>query len=75
MRRREPSTTVPPTLKIKGSFLIRVESKLAYAPVITWACGQQGAARPDGGLRRHLDMAETYYLRPRMSHDVKCDDC
>jgi len=67
-------TTVPPTLKIKGSFLIRVESKLAYAPVITWASQSKAplglTAAFDG-----IDMAETYYLRPRMSHDVKCDDC
>ena len=30
-------TDLPPALKIKGSFLIRAESSLAYEPVITWA--------------------------------------
>ena len=36
-RPRDTITTVPATLKIKGTFLVRVESKLAYKPVITWA--------------------------------------
>ncbi|TIQ22335.1 MAG: pilus assembly protein, partial [Mesorhizobium sp.] len=30
-------TNVPPALAIKGTFLIRVESNLAYQPIITWS--------------------------------------
>jgi Flp pilus assembly protein TadG len=68
------ATSVPPALKIKGSFLIRVESKLAYAPVITWASESKAPL----GLTAAFDgisMSESYYLRPRMSPEVKCDDC
>ena len=48
-------TELPPALKIKGSFLVRAESTLAYEPVITWAADGQDHARPGRGLRRHLD--------------------
>lgn len=67
-------TTVPDTLKIRNTFLIRVESQLAYKPVITWSAeGKQVlglAAAFDG-----IGMKETYYLRPRMSSTVPCADC
>lgn len=68
------ATEVPPTLKIKGSFLIRAESALAYEPVITWAA----SAKTTLGLAAAFDgisMAETYYLRPRMSTTIPCVDC
>jgi Flp pilus assembly protein TadG len=67
-------TTVPDKLKIKGSFLIRVESSLSYSPVITWTATQkQGlglTAAFDG-----INMRETYYLRPRMSNSIPCTTC
>lgn len=65
---------VPDALKIKGTFLIRVESDLAYKPVITWAA----EGKPVLGLAAAFDgisMSETYYLRPRMSPSVPCSDC
>mgnify|MGYP001094001489 CR=1 FL=1 len=65
---------VPDTLNIKGSFLIRVESELAYEPMITWAA----ESKPVLGLAAALDpitMRETYYLRPRMSQTIPCPDC
>ncbi len=68
------TTTVPDKLKIKGSFLIRVESKLAYKPVIAWTAQEKAnlglAAAFDG-----ISMGETYYLRPRMTHTIACADC
>ena len=71
---KNSTTTVPSTLKIRNTFLIRVESELAYKPVITWSAeGKQVlgiAAAFDG-----IGMKETYYLRPRMSSTVPCDDC
>jgi Flp pilus assembly protein TadG len=71
---KNSTTTVPDTLKIRNTFLIRVESELAYKPVITWSAeGKQVlgiAAAFDG-----IGMKETYYLRPRMSSTVPCDDC
>lgn len=65
---------IPPALRIKGSFLIRVQSSLAYEPVITWAA----SAKSTLGLASAFDgisMAETYYLRPRMSTTIPCADC
>jgi Flp pilus assembly protein TadG len=71
---KNSTTTVPTTLKIRNTFLIRVESELGYKPVITWSAeGKQVlglAAAFDG-----IGMAETYYLRPRMSATVPCADC
>lgn len=68
------TTTVPAKLKIRNTFLVRVESELSYAPVITWAAGQKQvlglAAAFDG-----ISMSERYYLRPRMSPTVPCSDC
>lgn len=68
------TTTVPASLKTRGSFLVRVESYLDYRPVITWAA----ADKPSLGLTAAFDsisMKETYYLRPRMSQEIDCDDC
>ena len=68
------ATELPPALKIKGSFLVRAESTLAYEPVITWAA----EAKTTLGLAAAFDgisMAETYYLRPRMSTTIPCLDC
>ncbi len=45
-------TTIPAALKIKGSFLVRVESSLNYKPVITWAAGDKKHARPGRRLRQ-----------------------
>lgn len=67
-------TTVPAALKVKGTFLVRVESSLSYKPVITWAA----ANKPALGLTAAFDgisMKETYHLRPRMSPQVTCSDC
>ena len=68
------TTTVPAALNVAGSFLIKVESDLAYKPVVTWAA----ADKPALGLTAAFDnisMSETYYLRPRMSPQVTCADC
>jgi Flp pilus assembly protein TadG len=67
-------TTIPDALKIKGSFLVRAESSLAYEPVITWTAQQKTTL----GLTSAFDgisMKETYYLRPRMSTSIPCSDC
>ncbi len=71
---KNATTSVPDSLKIRNTFLIRVESELAYKPVITWSAeGKQvlGLAAAFDGIA----MKETYYLRPRMSATVPCADC
>jgi Flp pilus assembly protein TadG len=67
-------TTVAPTLEVKGTFLIRVESKLAYQPIITWSADSEKRL----GLSSAFDsisMGETYYLRPRRSPTIPCSTC
>ncbi len=68
------TTTVPEKLKIRNTFLVRVESALAYRPVITWTVDQKQSL----GLAAAFDgiaMDETYYLRPRMSTKIDCNSC
>lgn len=65
-------TTVPDALRIPGTFLIRVESKLDYEPVLSW--GSASSLIPGISVfAKAMSMSETYYLRPRMSATIPCD--
>lgn len=66
--------SVPPTLKISGTFLIRVESQLGYTPVIAWAVDGNKATGL-AGMFNNVNMNETYYLRPRVMQEVNCSNC
>lgn len=71
---KDSTTTVPETLRIKGSFLVRVETSLNYRPIITWTASEKQTT----GLLAAFDninMKETYYLRPRMSATIDCSTC
>jgi Flp pilus assembly protein TadG len=71
---KDSVTTVPTALKIRNSFLVRVEASLDYRPIITWTADQKAAT----GLLAAFDdiqMKESYYLRPRMSNSIACSDC
>lgn len=68
------TTTVPATLKTPGSFLIRVEAKLAYKPVIVWSAAQKTSLGMTSAFD-NIDMSEIYHLRPRMSSTIPCSDC
>lgn len=68
------ATTVPPKLSIKGTFLIRVESKLNYSPMITWSPDQKEALGLTAAFSS-ISMQENYYLRPRLSMTIPCADC
>jgi Flp pilus assembly protein TadG len=67
-------TTVPDSLKIPGTHLIRVESTLDYLPVIAWAADSKEALGLTSAFS-NISMSETYYLRPRMSTTVDCPLC
>ena len=70
------TTTVPSTLNIRNTFLIRVESDLGYTPVIMWE--KDNKDQQAAGLLStfsHINMSETYYLRPRRSPTILCSDC
>ncbi|MEO5756112.1 MAG: TadE/TadG family type IV pilus assembly protein [Mesorhizobium sp.] len=67
-------TTVPATLKVAGTFLIRVESSLGYKPILTWSPGGQQQLGLTSAFNS-LSMGETYYLRPRRGLTITCSDC
>jgi Flp pilus assembly protein TadG len=68
------TTTVPAALNTPGAFLVRVQSCLAYEPVITWSGGDTPASGWTAAFS-NISMKETYYLRPRMSQDITCTNC
>ncbi len=68
------TTTVPDKLEIRDSFLVRVETKLNYKPIITYSTTQKKTL----GLMAAFDninMSERYHLRPRQSSSIPCTDC
>ncbi|TIQ35158.1 MAG: pilus assembly protein [Mesorhizobium sp.] len=71
---KDSITTVPSTLNIRKTFLVRVESDLGYEPIITWTADE---SKPLGltSAFNHIPMSETYYLRPRRGPTVPCSDC
>ncbi|MET3578346.1 Flp pilus assembly protein TadG [Mesorhizobium robiniae] len=67
-------TTVPPALEIEGTFLIRVESNLAYEPIITWSADSEKRIGLSSAFSS-ISMGETYFLRPRGSPTIPCSTC
>jgi Flp pilus assembly protein TadG len=71
---KDSITTVPASLKIAGTFLIRVESALAYQPIITWTADSEKQLGLTSAFDK-ISMSETYYLRPRRSATIPCSNC
>ncbi|MER9656440.1 pilus assembly protein [Mesorhizobium sp. M0152] len=69
------TATVPTTLRVAGTFLIRVDSNLGYAPIFGWAPDSQQKLGMTPSLIKNISMGETYYLRPRRSLTIPCGDC
>jgi Flp pilus assembly protein TadG len=67
-------TNVPAKLMIRNTFLIRAESKLEYTPVVVWSAGDSASFGMNSAFDK-LDMSDRYFLRPRMSQKVTCNDC
>jgi Flp pilus assembly protein TadG len=70
----EDPTTVPAELDISNTFLVRVQTTLDYRPIIAWSAD----AKQTLGLMAAFDninMAEQYYLRPRMSNSIGYNSC
>ena len=67
-------TTLPESLMVAGTFLVRVRSDLDYRPVITWSDSGKSALGLSAAFA-NLPMSETYYLRPRMTSSISCSDC
>lgn len=68
-------TTVPASLNTRGAFLIRVDSCLKYKTMIAWSGEEEQEQYGLAATFADIPMKETYYLRPRMSQEVKCDTC
>ncbi|MCV0395009.1 MAG: pilus assembly protein [Rhizobiaceae bacterium] len=71
---KDSLTTLPASLTVAGSFLIRVEADLRYYPILLWSA----EAKADIGLAAafdKLEMGESYLLRPRRSTRIPCEDC
>lgn len=66
--------SVPDTLMIAGTFLVRVSSQLDYRPVLTWTAENRANIGLLGGFD-NINMAEVYHLRPRMTNQILCKDC
>ncbi|MDX8493416.1 pilus assembly protein [Mesorhizobium sp. VK22B] len=74
---KDSITTVPATLNIRNTFLVRVESDLEYEAMIAWSADGSKASKALGltSAFNHIPMGETYYLRPRRGPTVPCSDC
>ncbi|MCO6051436.1 pilus assembly protein [Mesorhizobium sp. RP14(2022)] len=70
----ETKVTVPEKLLTRNGFLIKVEAKLGYKPVIAWSASEQKTL---GFLSafNELNMSETYFLRPRQTNVIACSNC
>jgi len=71
---KNTETDVPEQLRVPGTFLVRVRTDLDYTPVIAWTADQKASVGLASAFSS-LNMSEQYYLRPRMSADVRCNDC
>lgn len=64
---------VPPALAIQNTFLVKVDSNLAYQPLILWAAGADKTLNLTSF--NNISMGETYLLRPRTLQKLDCTDC
>jgi Flp pilus assembly protein TadG len=71
---KDSKITVPASLLVKNTFLVRVEGQLAYKPVITWSANDKSFLGLTGAFDS-ISMGETYYMRPRMTAAITCSDC
>jgi Flp pilus assembly protein TadG len=71
---KNSAVILPADLKVAGTFLIRVQSNLAYNPIIAWALDGNKATGL-AGIFSNKNMNETYYLRPRVLQEIACSDC
>lgn len=64
---------IPPALAIQNTFLIKVDSSLAYQPVLAWVAGGNNALNLTAF--NGITMGESYLLRPRTLTKLDCTDC
>jgi Flp pilus assembly protein TadG len=68
------AVTIPANLMVRDSFVVRVEAKLGYRPVLFYQTIDRNAlglaAAFDG-----IDMNERYYYMPRTFMPISCNNC
>lgn len=60
-------------IRTAGAFYVRVTSKLPYQPMTLYASGGDNVGLLSAFS--NIAMGETFYLRPRISTSIACDDC
>lgn len=68
------TSSIPAKILIPDTFLIRVETRLEYKPVITWTAAEKQATGLSSAFD-NISMGEVYHLRPRRTLTIPCDDC
>ncbi|MET3660580.1 TadE/TadG family type IV pilus assembly protein [Aquamicrobium ahrensii] len=68
------TVVVPAALKTGDSFLIKVESRLNYFPILLWP-REGDTASGLMGFFTGLKMEEVYYARPRIRREIACATC
>ncbi len=66
------AVVIPVNLRIADTFLIKVETELAYIPLTSWSI-KDNKTTPGG--KASVPMSETYYLRPRVTPEIACTGC
>ncbi len=69
-----PVPPLPSQLQVANSFLIRVTASMGYDMVLKYN-DQNSKLFGISGFFGGIPMSETYYLRPRMSDTIACDNC
>ena len=64
---------VSDSLRTDGTFLVRVDTSLDYAPLVHWLIGDSvGKVKNGVGV---IEMSERYFLRPRLGGIIDCINC
>lgn len=66
--------TIPAAFRTRNAFYVKVETKLAYLPLVTWVL-QDNVTTNKGTISKGIPLADTYYLRPRLVENIPCSDC
>ncbi len=66
-------TGIPPKLLVPSTFLVKVQTKLEYRSVTAWSLTKNKSDA--NGSYAAIDMSEVYYLRPRTTDNLTCNDC
>ncbi len=72
----EPPITLPDTIAVPFTSIVVGQTNLAYNPPFSNIYSNLAGifSSKDTGMET-IDLSDTYYLRPRLTDTVRCDDC